>query len=96
MESIEGKHSAPWEKEEERIIKSIDTKDEIIDFPGKKTEGVTPQEKIWALQAEIERLGGVNVKEAEKLQEILKKEKNKLDKERFKAMEKWKTFKKAN
>ena len=86
-------HHTPWKKQEERMIKNIDTKDEIINFPDRKPENITPQEKIWALQAEIERLGGVGVEEVKKLNELLKIEEEKLHKEKFKTIKNWKTFK---
>ncbi len=83
-------------REEEKLIKQIDAQrklEEIIEFPEEKAKEKNLQDLIWAAQQEVERLGGIDMKKAEELQNLIETAGMKSHKEKFKNIKTWKTFK---
>ena len=84
MESMDGKYSAPFEKEEEKIIERINTQEELSQIEAQKKLGgiikfsddsqeKKPQDIIMAARDYAERLSGVDDDKAVEILELIKK-----------------------
>lgn len=86
MESMEKKYTAPFEKEEEKIIERISAREElkkIIQFSDDTSAEKKPQDIIMAAKDYVERLGGVDEEKARELTALIEKAEKEFHKRRL-------------
>ncbi len=86
MESMDKKYTAPFRKEEEKIIERISAQEElkkIIQFSDDISTEKRPQDILMAAKDYIERLSGVDEEKAKKLTALIERAEKEFHKRRM-------------